>query len=708
MVDEGKKKGLKQRGEIFHTDNYVNRLSEKISFHNDEGDGSGYEDDIFSMVPNASEMEKEDNEDELELYGQPTQIKPGLIDEDQFFILEIIRGNEQGRRYPLVNEVTKVGRGLDNDIVLTDIAVSRKHLKIYRQGDQITIQDLGSGNGTIVNGRRIQTTILQPGSVVEIGNTVFKILWPGERSKASQPQFQPTPQPPPPTINPQDPLYRKPTQVGGRAYTFPFPSTQQQRGMPPQQEVYSPQAGIGYPRIDPQSTSSSPQLTTEIVRGGATNTSSIKDGGSISQLRSAFISMPKSARILIILIVSVTVVILIAGIITKIVLSLKSPKEPPQQINIEILFREGVLAFTQGRWHDAVNNFQRILTIVPQEPNASRYLEKALLELEIHNKINLAKDAIQKGEPEKALTILKDIPESSVQYPQVLELRKESQSLYIKQLLEQATVLRNNNSIDEAKKKIEIVLSLDPGNPIARNLMEEINNTTKGEEGRGKVYTTPSKIEPSIKKQLVDKDKVSKGKDITKEIIKSYMAENFQEAIAKARTLADRSQGKEKEMLQALATDITNFVEAYKKYKTAVSDGARLKSLKDMIKFDKRIVPGGYYANKYQKEYIERGYSYASKAWHYKQYEEACQTIMEILGISPNHEKAQKALAYCEKKAQEFYENGKKYAKTNVTLAKTNLRNVMKMVPPSSQLYKDAYKLLNSLSSSTKVIDEDE
>jgi hypothetical protein len=67
---------------------------------------------------------------------------------------------------------TLIGRGEGNDVVVKDGLASRRHAVIRAQGDRCTIEDLGSSNGTFVNGVRIAApTALRPGDIVAIGST---------------------------------------------------------------------------------------------------------------------------------------------------------------------------------------------------------------------------------------------------------------------------------------------------------------------------------------------------------------------------------------------------------------------------------------------------------------------------------------------------------------------------------------------------------
>ena len=90
--------------------------------------------------------------------------------------LRVQLGTQIGRTYIMSGETLRIGRAPDNDLVLDDIQVSRYHARLMRQGDTLTIEDLGSTNGTLVSGRRItQPQVLQPGDTIAIGKTIFSL-----------------------------------------------------------------------------------------------------------------------------------------------------------------------------------------------------------------------------------------------------------------------------------------------------------------------------------------------------------------------------------------------------------------------------------------------------------------------------------------------------------------------------------------------------
>lgn len=81
-----------------------------------------------------------------------------------------------GQRYPLAGTITRIGRSSDNDIVLSDVKVSRHHAVITDNGTTFVITDLGSANGVRVRGRRIDPSAeLGDGDRIRIGDQEFTL-----------------------------------------------------------------------------------------------------------------------------------------------------------------------------------------------------------------------------------------------------------------------------------------------------------------------------------------------------------------------------------------------------------------------------------------------------------------------------------------------------------------------------------------------------
>jgi hypothetical protein len=79
-----------------------------------------------------------------------------------------------GDRFELTESIVTIGRHPDSNLVLGDPNVSRNHAEIRPQGDRYIVVDLGSTNGSRINGARIDTQVLQDGDEITFGNTKMR------------------------------------------------------------------------------------------------------------------------------------------------------------------------------------------------------------------------------------------------------------------------------------------------------------------------------------------------------------------------------------------------------------------------------------------------------------------------------------------------------------------------------------------------------
>lgn len=151
-----------------------------------------------SIVVDWGDEEDEDenkNKNELEnAYARPNQsnwresttifresVKTNLPVENEGgrnsdYFLEIIEGPDIGQSFALQDEEVIIGRHGQCDLVLHDPEISRRHLKIAAGGENgWWLDDLGSTNGTFVNGQRITHHTTAPGDRITIGQSVLVI-----------------------------------------------------------------------------------------------------------------------------------------------------------------------------------------------------------------------------------------------------------------------------------------------------------------------------------------------------------------------------------------------------------------------------------------------------------------------------------------------------------------------------------------------------
>lgn len=92
--------------------------------------------------------------------------------------IKVFEGEEkQDRVYPLKDKsVFYIGRSSEVDIPLSDMKISRKHCKIEKRGNRYRVVDLGSKNGTYLNGKRVRMALLSDGDQLRIGFTVLQFF----------------------------------------------------------------------------------------------------------------------------------------------------------------------------------------------------------------------------------------------------------------------------------------------------------------------------------------------------------------------------------------------------------------------------------------------------------------------------------------------------------------------------------------------------
>jgi hypothetical protein len=78
-----------------------------------------------------------------------------------------------GRSYPLQMGSTVIGRGDQANMRLPDVGISRRHARLDFDGAQVVLTDLGSTNGTMVNGQRVSAVALNPGDMIQLGTTTL-------------------------------------------------------------------------------------------------------------------------------------------------------------------------------------------------------------------------------------------------------------------------------------------------------------------------------------------------------------------------------------------------------------------------------------------------------------------------------------------------------------------------------------------------------
>src|SRR5690242_20416498 len=79
---------------------------------------------------------------------------------------------------PLLADAVSIGRDITNAVAIASNSVSRRHCRIRRHAGSLTLYDLGSRNGTFVNGVPVRERVLKDGDVLTIGDAYFRCVVP--------------------------------------------------------------------------------------------------------------------------------------------------------------------------------------------------------------------------------------------------------------------------------------------------------------------------------------------------------------------------------------------------------------------------------------------------------------------------------------------------------------------------------------------------
>lgn len=90
--------------------------------------------------------------------------------------LEVVEPGGRHRAFVSGSGPVTIGRGTDNSLALTDDGVSRHHARLQARGGMLILTDLGSTNGTRVNGHPIDEVAIGEGDLIEVGDSVITVI----------------------------------------------------------------------------------------------------------------------------------------------------------------------------------------------------------------------------------------------------------------------------------------------------------------------------------------------------------------------------------------------------------------------------------------------------------------------------------------------------------------------------------------------------
>lgn len=395
-------------------------------------------------------------------------------------MLTCVAGPEEGLGLTLSEGVYGIGRGRDNHFVLKDIAASRQHIEVHVKGGEVTVVDLGSGNGTRVNGKKIQQAALKPGDRVEIGNSAMTYTPLGQARKSRRNLSVP-PKPAPRSVDlwPEtetllSELHASRSSVAARRHdtqpsAWPEPASKQQPARPRR-----PPAA---PMPPPAAPAPAP------LPGGRTNTAQ-----SMEDIRAAIGSSQRFGSTGW-LIGGASLIVLILGLAAMIFYLTQVRNSDEEQA--KTLAMAGLQNMLQGRYADARSLFEQAEQYDPDNKTVAENLELLVRYEQSTRAYQRSMELMDDGDYEGARHALQGVVVGTPKYKEVDQARRRIDEAEASDLLQQARKKLKKNHFAEAERLAEKALVLEPKNSEARSLQEEIKQAAKPKEPEPQVAPQP-------------------------------------------------------------------------------------------------------------------------------------------------------------------------------------------------------------------------
>ncbi len=647
-------------------------------------------------------------------------------------VLHVVGGNDRGKQFPLGGSETRIGRGTDQDVVLSDIAVSRRHFTVTMSGPRYQINDLGSGNGTLVNGQRVNTAYLNDGDHIEIGNTVMRFNQAMDASAGPPGGYVPPAAYPPPGGPPvggggglpaAPPGYSPPPAYPPSPANYPVAAP-----LPPAQQPNRPLHGA---------MTQTPQMVGQATMAPAPAPARPAPQATMAAVAPAAAAAPRAASPAVarrspppassakrgLWYGSMALVWIASGA----VVASKTVLAKPEVVisDGEESYRQGVRLFTGSQFADAKVAFADAVKKAPDAADAKRYLAACDVELQAQRAMQHATQSISAHQYLDAMNALEEIDSSSQLYEQARRQRRDQGPKAALEELANAEKLAQSNSA-QALIEARAALDYDPNNMDAQRLVVQLRGSSSAPVAV--VHTAAPVAAPheASKEHSSHHSKVPDAPPIPMAKLKSdapvaaggaslpeikaafaaYKSKDFTTAANLVRTAAVSQPASKSDRLIAVASDLTKL---QSDPATGASDetnnpDAAVSEYNDALAIDARDGKGTHAAfirGRLGKAQL----GVANTRFKQGKYDQAMALLQSAQksGI-PDSIGLGKQL---DAKANELLQKGQGLAKSNPAQAKTYFRQVMKMVPVGSPTYTNAYKLVNTTGAPKRDEDED-
>jgi len=617
--------------------------------------------------------------------------------------LEVEKGKDRGREFVLQEGENGIGRGIDNDVILSDVAVSRRHLKIFCTAAGLTMRDLGSGNGTLVNATKVSTVELAEGDRIELGETTLVVRLPG----------------------------------ASRAESFNEPGeTTDEQSIP--SEFPAP-GSLGGTPSHPTSIPNGPGYQPEMTPSGtSTPVRPAVPQGSVV--------LPKPLVILVLVGGALLLAVSAAALAALVISSGGDDAEPSVVVGAASHYDLGVRAYNAQQWADAEEEFRAALE-EPDPPESQdaeqiqQYLNRTAMAVRDQPIVDRARRLLGERDLAAASREAGSVREqSSPLYPTAQRLLtdiRQDQALAAANLGSQA--LRDND-VPEAQRQLGLAAGYAPRSPAVALLRRRIAERT-GEAPPAETSEEPETPEeepeepeepeaeqveaeaPAAPAQPSPGTRSSRGRrsgrsargggrrgtsgasGITRTIIAQYLAGNFTQAASMAETAASArgTSAQDRTRLTQLARNIRGFARLWPQIQRANFGSRVSRQMSQAMALDGRIATNPRYRSQLRGHLVQLHLANANR--QRSNPVRRCQEVQLANRIDSSNADVRRASHECEAVARGMMAGA---ARQPVGRRGEIYGRVLRMVPPSSAIARDAGRLAAQSRRQTQSYDEDE
>ncbi len=571
--------------------------------------------------------------------------------------LSVLSGPATGQEFLLNKKRNTIGRGKNNTIMISDLAMSRQHLEIAENNDQsYTLIDLQSANGTRLNGTAIEEAELMHGDRVEAGKTEVQFVIPGNRPQQRS----------------------------------------RNRRIVPKRDVSTPGQNhtmvrkVGASGADDDSTTD--RILTYVIIGagvlslcliGAALVLYFNDGSTTNE--------PTTAQ--------------------------ASAAETPQA---QVKYLEGVEKVKERDWAQARAIFEQVAAAEPEFPGVQAQLTRIDREEAALDKLERARKALEDGEQKEAARVAMSISNETAYFEEAQDVVRKTRQHRVAELYEKAQEAVTDEEFDTADDHLTALLEEVPNHKGALELRETIEAAEReaeqeaereAEERRAARRIARQKPTPGSSTSNDDWLSASSGSSNTssrsatpKKVnftkgFRLYKGGDFKAAAAHFRDIASGASGGLKTRADTAAKNIVQFSSTYSRAERAFDAGAwktAIDALGKAKRADRSVARSGYYSqeigSKLATAHAKLGLAqaargnFSSAAHHYKK--------GKSHGSSSELNSLRRELS---NQARSLYIQAANKRKTDPDKAAELCRQITSMVPSSNSMHAKATKMLEEL-----------